>query len=152
MEKISPKEDFVHGVLRKSDFPTDSPCCSRIGIHTIFSLIPSNQWAIESTNVKTTFLQGKQIGRTVYLCPPREANMLSIWKLQKCVYGFANASRYWYLPVREELVKLGAKLSSADPGIFYWQHGSGLIGTLAFHVDDMYGEELNILKAVSYII
>ena len=35
--------------------------------------------------------------------PPKEANTLNIWKLQKCVYGLADASRYWYLRVREEL-------------------------------------------------
>ena len=53
------------------------------------------------------------------------------------VYGLPNASRYWYLHVREELVRLGAKLSSTDPGIFYWQGNSGLTGILACHVDDM---------------
>ena len=57
--------------------------------------------------------------------------------MQKCVYGLPNAIRYWYLCVREELVRFGAKLSSIDPGIFYWQDNSGLIGILACHVDDM---------------
>ena len=48
------------------DFPTDSPCCSRIGIRTIFILITSNQWEIKSVDVKTAFLQGKLIKRTAY--------------------------------------------------------------------------------------
>ena len=45
----------------------------------------------------------------------------------------------WYLRVREELVRPGAKLSSIDPGIFYWQDNSGLIGilVLACHMDNI---------------
>ena len=36
------------------------------------------------------------------------------------MYGLADASRYWYLCVKEELIKLGANISSVDPGLFYW--------------------------------
>mgnify|MGYP001796156622 CR=1 FL=1 len=69
--------------------------------------------------------------------PPKEAATKQVWKLQKCVYGLADASRFWYLRVREELMKLGAKLSRVDPGIFYWKENDKLIGVLACHVDDM---------------
>ena len=89
-------------------------------------MLLKNQWKIKS-------IEGKQIERTVYLHPPKEANISSIQKLQECVYGLANASRYWYLRVKEELVTLGAKLSRVNPGIFYWQDDSGLIGILACH-------------------
>ena len=45
-------------VLRRlKDFPIDSPCCSRVGIRTIFTLITSNQWERTAINVKTAFLQ-----------------------------------------------------------------------------------------------
>ena len=56
--------------------------------------------------MKTAFLQGIKIGRIIYLRPPNEANTIKVWKLQKCVYGLADAGRYWYLRVREELLKL----------------------------------------------
>ena len=49
---------------------------------------------MKSINIKTDFLESKQIERAVYLHPTEEANTSSIWKLQKCVYGLANASRY----------------------------------------------------------
>ena len=55
--------------------------------------------------------------------------------MQKCVYGIADASRHSYLHVRGELVRSAGKLRSVDPGIFYWQDNSGLIGILACHVD-----------------
>ena len=53
------------------------------------------------------------------------------------MYGLANASRYWYLHVKEELKKLGANVSSVDLGLFYWKEHYKLAGILAFHVDDM---------------
>ena len=90
--------------------------------------------------MKTGFLQRRKIERIVYLHPTTEVNTSKVWKLQKCVYGLADASRYWYLHVREELLKLGAKISSLDPGLFYWLENNTLIGVLACHVDDIWGE------------
>ena len=53
------------------------------------------------------------------------------------MYGLTDASRYWYLRVKEELIKLGANVSSDDPGLFYWKEHYKLVGILACHVDDM---------------
>ena len=39
--------------------------------------------------------------------------------------------------MREGLIKLGANISSVDPGIFYWKENDSLFGLLACHVDDM---------------
>ena len=111
----------AHGFGEIKDFTTDSTRCSWIGVWSIFALIASNGWKVQATDVKTAFLQGKQIERMVYLQPLKEANTNKIWRLQYCVYGLADASRYWYLPVKEELIKLGANVNSADPGLFYWE-------------------------------
>ena len=53
------------------------------------------------------------------------------------MYGLADVSRYWHLRVKEELIKLGANVSSVDPGLFYWKEHYKLVGILACHVDDM---------------
>ena len=53
------------------------------------------------------------------------------------MYGLADASRYWYLCVREELLKLRTKISSIDPGLFYWTENNTLTGILACHIDEM---------------
>ena len=84
----------AHGFKEIKDFPTDSPYCSRIGVQSIFALIASNKWKVLAIDVKTAFLQGKQIERTVYLQPPKEAKTNKIWRLQKCVYGLADTSMY----------------------------------------------------------
>ena len=49
----------------------------------------------------------------MYVHHPKEAQTNSVWKLRKCVYGLADPSRYWYLNLREELIKLGAKVFSS---------------------------------------
>ena len=72
--------------------------------------------------------------RTVYLRPPKEANTNKIWKLKKCVYGLADASQYWYLRVKEELIKLGANVSSVDWVLFYWKEHYKLVRIVACHV------------------
>ena len=53
--------------------------------------------------MKTAFLQRKKIEREVYIRPLKEAATNKVWKLQKCIYGLGDASRYWYLRVKEEL-------------------------------------------------
>ena len=125
------------GFKEIKDFPTDSPCCSWIGVWSIFVLIASNRWKVQAIDVKTASLQGKQIERTIYFRPTKEPNNNKIWRLQECVYGLADNSRYWYLPVKEELIKLGANVSSVDPCLFYWREHYKLVGILACHVDDM---------------
>ena len=49
------------------------------------------------------FLQGKKIEQDAYIRPPKAATN-KIWELQKCVYSLGDASRYYFLPVKEELI------------------------------------------------
>ena len=74
---------------------------------------------------------------TVYLRPPKEAETNKVWRLKKCVYGLADASRYWYLRVKDVSINLGATVCSVDQGMFLWFNGNILYGILVCHVDDM---------------
>ena len=71
---------------------TDSPTCSKESIRIVLAIIASKEWKSRMLNVKTAFLQGKQLDRDVYIKPPREAETTSLWKLRKCVYGLNEAS------------------------------------------------------------
>ena len=75
---------------------TDSPTCSKECIRLIFALLISNGWHCSSIDIKSAFLQGKEIEREVFVYPPIEAKSQNVWKLKKCVYGLADASRYWF--------------------------------------------------------
>ena len=56
-------------------------------------LITSKKWQCNSLDVKTAFLQGKELEREVLVKPPQEAKTDKLQHLQKDVYGLADASR-----------------------------------------------------------
>ena len=55
----------ARGFEEESNFRTDSPTCSREGVRIAFSLITSKKWPVKSIDVKTAFLQGKNLERNV---------------------------------------------------------------------------------------
>ena len=103
------------------DVGTDSPTCAKDSLRVVISIISSKNWDVNSIDITAAFLQGKELDRDVYLRPPKEANAPNkLWKLKKCVYGLNDASRFWYLRVREELLKAGCKCSKSDPSVFFY--------------------------------
>ena len=83
----------------------------------------------------------------------------TIWELKTCIYGLGDASRSWYLSVREQLTKLKARTSKYDPAIFYWHFNGQLMEIMSTNVDDFCwgGEEcfvknvIDPLRSVSLI-
>lgn len=126
----------ARGFEEEKTFRTDSPTCSREGLRIIMSTVASKKWKINSIDVKGAFLQGKDIERELFVRPPKEAQTNKIWRLIKCVYGLGDAPRFWYLKVREELAKLGARPSKLDNGIFYFYQNGEIIGIVGLFVDD----------------
>ena len=127
----------ARGFEEEQFFRTDSPTCSREGIRITLALIACNSWKLKSLDIKTAFLQGKPMEREVYLQPPKEANSENLWLLKKCVYGLSDASRHWYLRVKEEMARLGGEVNKMDYGLFMFVIKGELIGILTCFVDDM---------------
>ena len=107
-------------------------------------------------DIKTAFLQSKELNQLVYLDPPKEANVPPgyIWKLSKCVYGLTDASRSWYLTLRKELLKSGVVVSKYDQAIFTWYFGNKLHGIIVTHVDDFCfaGSEIYQTRVVNTVV
>ena len=123
-------EDDIEGVR------TDSPTINKESLRLAYIVIAGKKWEIHSLDIKAAFLQGNPVSREVYLKPPREANMKGkLWKLKQCVYGLNDASRKFYMKVKEELIKVGCKCSRLDSAVFTY-HNGGLQGLLMSHVDD----------------
>ena len=53
--------------------------------------------------------------------------------------GLTDASRYRCLREKEDLIKLGANISSIDPGLFYWKENYKPVGIVACYVDMILG-------------
>ena len=119
------------------DLKVDSPTCMKETTRLLLSLASSNEWKINSIDIKAAFLQGKSIDREIYLKPPKEAQAHGkLWKLKKAVYGLSDASRVWYLRVVDELTKLRVTISKYDKALFIWKFSGRVEGLLCIHVDD----------------
>ncbi|GAB1599991.1 hypothetical protein Ahia01_000276600 [Argonauta hians] len=125
------------GFQENSDLKKDSPTCLKENLRLVVAIAASVKWKLKSLDIKSAFLQGKNIERDVYLIPPAEvSNGKVLWKLNKVIYGLSDASRMWYLKVKEVLESLGMKMSIYDEALFYFKVIGKLCGLIAIHVDD----------------
>ena len=119
-----------------SSIRRDSPTCMKESLRLTLVTAASKGWQIGSLDIKSAFLQGQKIERDVYIKPPKEAGTDRLWKLNKTVYGLGDASRGWYLRVKDELRALGVQSSKYDEALFVWKHEGKLNGVMAVHVAD----------------
>ena len=91
------EEDFI--------MPRDSPTVGKGAMHTVLTIAASMKWVIKTTDIKSAFLQGKELDREVYLRPPVESHIPSniIWKLKHGLYGLKDGARQFFISVKEEL-------------------------------------------------
>ncbi len=124
--------------LNIHELQKDSPTCASESLGLLLAVICQNKWQVHSMDIKSAFLQGMQLSREIYIRPPPEAGKENVlWKLNKCVYGLADASLYWYNKVKEIMLSTGGKMSKVDPAVFYWlDEQCKVTGVLACHVDD----------------
>ena len=116
----------------------DSPTCSKETFRIAVAVFASNnRWnTAKALDVKTAFLQGVPLKRDVYISPPKDMfpNSNFTWKLKKCVYGLADASRYWYDRVLHEFEALGGRRSTFDYALFLWKND----GCICTYVEDFW--------------
>ena len=98
------------------------PTCFKVSFSLVVSIIASNMWTINST-----FLQGKEIDRDVYVKPPQEAERSSCGIKNPCI---CYASRVWNLTVKRVLLKAGGVKSQFDDSVLYWQKDEKLEGLI----------------------
>ena len=127
----------ARGFQETEDIPKDSPTLHKSSLRIVLALAVAMSWIIETTDIKSAFLQGNDLERTVYVKPPREIDTTGIlWLLRKCLYGLKDASKMWYSKVETHLYKLGFKKSDDDYGLFYLLKNGEIQGIIGLHVDD----------------
>ena len=127
----------ARGYEEDKSVPKDSPTLSKSSLRVILTIASSRSWTVETTDIKSAFLQGSELKRDVLIKPPKEAEMKGkLWKLKKCLYGLKDASRQFFLKVKTILCEMGFTHSELDPGLFYFHRNGQLKGVLGLHVDD----------------
>ena len=68
MEKLLPKQDLLKVVLnsRKMTSMNDSPTCSKEVLQALLTVFLSQSWSLNSIDIKSAFLHGKEINRQVF--------------------------------------------------------------------------------------
>ena len=128
----------VRGFEEEFFMPRDSPTVGKGTMRTFLAIASSKNWIVKTTDIKSAFLQGRELRRDVYIKPPKESetDRSIVWKLKHGLYGLKDGARQFYLSVKEELLKLGFNMCEIDPAMFYLHRGEKLSGILCCHVDD----------------
>ena len=69
------------------DIRKDSTTCCKENFRLLLAIVVTNKWKVHSLDIKSAFLQGKNIDRELYLKPPSEAGIKNLCKLNISVYG-----------------------------------------------------------------
>ena len=118
---------------------SDSPTMDKCNLRLLLTICASEKWTLESSDVKSAFLQGQHLEREVIIKPPKEAGVPidMLWRLKVALYGLNDASLQFYIKVRNILSELGCIQSTMDSALFYKRDKNGkLMGIIGLHVDD----------------
>jgi hypothetical protein len=133
-----PKARFVvKGCQEKLNPRSYSPTASKESFKLFLSIAANEGFVLKSLDVTSAFMQGRPLKREIYIEPPPEkANPYKAWKLKKSCYGLYDASRQWFMAVRETLLSMEMKSLICDDAVFYCLKDGKLIGTCVLHVED----------------
>ena len=105
----------------------------------IFFLVAANKnFELRKIDIMAAFLQAKHLDREVFLKPPKDIKREGIiWKLKKPLYGLNDASRKFWLRVKNIFKELGLRKLDGDEAVYYMIGEKGdLEGMVSTHVDD----------------
>jgi hypothetical protein len=116
-----------------------SPVARYTSIRAVLAFAAANRIMLHQMDVDTAFLYGK-VDEAIYVRQPEgfvdPSNPNLVCKLNKALYGIKQASRCWFIVIRDFLNKQGFTASVADPCIFIRRH-NGKLDIIALYVDDL---------------
>ena len=94
----------ARGYEEDKELSKDSPTVAKSTVRIL--LAAPKDWKIQTMDIKSAFLQGKDISRDVYISPPKESDTpkRKIWKLKKTLYGLIDAARQFYDNIEQVLL------------------------------------------------
>ena len=115
----------------------DSPTAMRESFKLFCSVAANKRFSIQSVDIRAAFLQSKELDRDIYLEPPKDLRQPgTIWKLKKPLYGLDDASRKFWIRVKEIFHAEGLQKVTGDEAFYFKHHNGSLIGMILTHVDD----------------
>jgi hypothetical protein len=108
---------------------SDSPTAMRESIKIFLSIAANEAFELESVDIHAAFLQSKVLDRDMFVQPPKhlkKENM--VWKLRKPLYGLDEASRKFWLRVKEISGKEGLTNVNGDEAFYFCYEKEDLKG------------------------
>ena len=125
------------GFQERDQPQSDSPTAAKESFKLLVALAANQNFKVVSMDIRAAFLQAKKLDREVFVRPPDDIKKEGkIWKLLKPLYGLDDASRKFYLKVKETLQELGLKTIPGDEAFYYENRNGKLMGMNLSHVDD----------------
>merc|ERR1712030_168749 len=126
------------GFQEKSSPQADSPTMRRESLKLFFTLAANEGFQLRIVDIRAAFLQAKNLEREIFLLPPKDVQKEGIiWRLKKPLYGLNDASRKFWLKVKQVFKNFGLKKLDGDEAMYYKHDKYGdLMGLLSTHVDD----------------
>ena len=91
-----------------------------------FTVAPNQDFELRSMDIRAAFLQARELDRDVYLLPPKDIRKDGyVWKLKKPLYGLNDASRKFWLRVKELFAELGLQRLEGNEAIYYRKDRNG---------------------------
>ena len=137
-QKQNYKARLVAKGFQERDQPqSDSPTAAKESFKLLMALAANQNFRVVSIDIRAAFLQAKKLDREVFVRPPDDIKKEGkIWKLLKPLYGLDDASRKFYLKVKETLQELGLKTLPGDDAFYFENRNGVLLGMNLSHVDD----------------
>ena len=104
----------------------------------LMAVAANSKFKLASVDIRAAFLQSKVLDRDVFVEPTSDVKKQGwIWRLKKPLYGLDDASRKFWLRVKEvSLCELGFCTINGDKA-FYFSSVDGILhGVILTHVDD----------------
>ena len=117
---------------------SDSPTAAKESFKLLMALSANFHFKIASVDIRAAFLQSKVLDRDIFVEPPSDIKKQGIiWKLNKPLYGLDDASRKFWLRVRDVFLnKLHLKTIEGDEAFYYRNIDGDFHGAVLTHVDD----------------
>ena len=128
----------ARGFQEKSAPQSDSPTMRRESLKLLLSVAANEGFSLRSIDIRAAFLQAKGLEREIFMMPPKDVQKQGmIWRLKKPLYGLNDASRKFWLKVKEVFGKFGFKKLTVEEALYYKHNKNGdLEGMVSTHVDD----------------
>ena len=91
---------------------SDSPTVSKESFKMLMAVAANSNFKLASVDIRAAFLQSRTLDRDVFMLPPPDIRKPGkILRLKKPLYGSDDAALKFWLRVKEELKKIGLKVT-----------------------------------------